>query len=118
MNVNSINSVAFTAKTKNGNEYNKTFAGLKTGLILGAIGTPLTGFVYGLKNGQKMDFISVANETATRAYKMSAKEASRILLKKEFLVFAAAVTGITTILGLLTDVIINKVRRNKADKQA
>lgn len=107
MNVSSINQVAFTSKvatTKKGNEYKKTNLGTKIGSGLGV----------GLMSLQLFRVRAVV--------KNAFKKAPGVKAKAGFVVGMSIATAINVLLfgapGLIIDSIVNKVRRNKADKVA
>lgn len=108
MNVNSVNQMTFTGKiaqTKNGNEYNKTNSGKKVGI---ATGLGLTAFRAIKQRAQLKGFLSIVNNKAIKA----------IAFAGGILLGTAINVGIFLGLGAIADAIINKIRRNKADKKA
>lgn len=108
--VNGVNAANYNATTKNGAPYHKTNVNKKAGATIGAIGAAslvgyeakvLTDIIRVEQPGAK--FLGVLKEY------IKAKPISTIGR-----VGKAAVIGL--IVGAVADVIVNKIRRNKADK--
>ena len=113
MQVNSINSVAFTATSKKGNEYKKSHAGLVSGLATGVLITPISDlktYFTAYKGGKKP--LKNAFKSVVDLYKttFSNKQLAINSLKKIGPVLAAGV-----ITGIVSDTVVNVLRRKNAD---
>lgn len=110
MNVNSINSIAFSAKTKSGNKYEKTNVGKISGPI-GGIAT-LAGFgtYFGISSRKKaggfFNAIKEHFEISKALYQMS---------NKEMAVAAGGILTLTFLAGAVIDAIANKSKAKNAN---
>jgi len=118
MNVSSVNQMAFTGKitkTKNGNEYKKSNAGKLTGTILT---TGIAGYFVHLINKNRAEMIKYCKERLIQKGMDSSDIYVNKLVRKSPVVVGVLFIAVGLGAGAVVDAIINKVRRNKADKKA
>ena len=113
MNVSNLNSVAFTARTKDGNDYKKTHMGLKTGVAVGAAAMPAYIFAAHLdsttfKKAVKSTFKILTTDVA-RVFKDSKKEGFKIIG------IAAGITAVVAGIGAIYDSVGNKKMAKNVD---
>lgn len=141
MNVNSINSVAFTgvAKTKKGNEYNQTNGGKITGIALGATAGGYialgarTAVKQAIENGEFENIFNTVVESSLKkedtvtktifnAIKPHIQKEGALRFGKYSVIGGLVLAAVAIVFGLgagtIGDALVNKIKRNKADKQA
>ncbi len=136
MSIQSVNSVNFTgskARTKQGNEYDKSSAGKYIGMGLGAVvGAGCTGykvkkglsssselkrFLINFNNSLLNSFSDISN-ISRKEFRELRKKSIKIGIKAAPVIIGAAGLLAGLGLGAIVDGIINNVRSKKADKSA
>lgn len=124
MSINSVDSLAFTKYTENGNSYQASNTGKKVGATLGGV-TAGVGTALALKNGSLM---RMANTSFAKVSRGSNKLAQTIAKYPKFYKYGmigmgvglafALTAGIGKLIGHGVDKIVENKRAKDADAQA